>query len=240
MTSTPDPWGLIQPRDLRRMGEIISVRAEQERWCRAVMLAGALPFMWRHKAGVVRDFMYDQLRLRTGDKVLIVGEVVEGSGFDEDIRRRIGPEGEIRIIDITDEARDAYFEERRGRGGQLATWRYDYTSTIDDEHFDCVAVLQAVQHTDDWRETGKELLRIMKRGRVILLAEITFKNINEFAALDLHLEYWLEKMFARIGIPRFEFPYYSPDDLQQAFSGMVTEAKVFAWRGLELFWATKA
>ena len=47
-------------------------------------------------------------------------------------------------------------------------------------------------------------------------------------------------MFTRVGIPRHEFPYYSPKELLQAFSGMVTDAKVFAWRGLELYWATKA
>jgi ubiquinone/menaquinone biosynthesis C-methylase UbiE len=196
--------------------------------------------MWRHMAAVAREFMYDQLQLRTGDRVLVLGEVVEGSGFHEDIRRRIGPNGDIEIIDITDEARDAYFSKRRGSGGLLATWRYDYTAAIPDEHFDCVAVLQAVQHTDDWRATGRELLRIMKRGRRILLAEITFKNINEYAALDLHLEYWLEKMLSRVGIPRHEFPYYSPEQLVQAFSGLVTDPKTFAWKGLELFWATKA
>ena len=238
-SSPPDPWDMIQPRDIRRMGDVISKREEQERWSRAVMLAGALPFMWRHKAAVIREFMYDKLQLKTGDKVLIVGEVVEGSGFSDDIRQRTGPESEIRVIDITDEARDAYFNKRRGSGGQLATWRYKYTAEIPDEYFDCVAVLQAVQHTDDWSATAREMLRVMKSGRNILLAEITFKNINEYAALDLHLEYWLEKMFARVGIPRDEFPYYSPEDLLRAFSGLVTDAQVFAWRGLELFWATK-
>jgi hypothetical protein len=236
----PDPWALIQPRDFRRMGEIIADRNEQQRWARAVMLAGALPYMWRHKAAVVRDMMYDRLNLRSGDKVLIIGEVVEGCGFDEDIRGRVGPQGAVEVIDITDEARDAYFANRRGSGGQLATWRFDYTRNFADERFDCVAVLQAVQHTDDWRETGKELLRVMKRGRNIVLAEITFKNINEYAALDLHLEYWLEKMFSRVGIPRDEIPYYSPEDLMQAFSGLVVEPKIFTWKGLEMFWGTKA
>lgn len=239
-TQKVDPWSLIQPRDFRRMGDVISDRDEQQRWCRAVMLAGALPYMWRVSASVVREMMYDKLELKKGDKVLIIGEVVEGSGFTDDIRRRIGDEGEILVVDITDEARDAYFKEIRGSGGQLATWRFNYTKSVPDEQFDCVAVLQAVQHTDDWRETGKELLRVMKRGRRILLAEITFKNINEYAALDLHLEYWLEKMFARVGIPRHEFPYYSPQDLLQAFSGNTHDADVFAWRGLKLFWATKA
>jgi hypothetical protein len=41
----PDPWDQIQPRDLERMGEIVADRKEQERWSRAVMLAGALPYM---------------------------------------------------------------------------------------------------------------------------------------------------------------------------------------------------
>lgn len=156
-----------------------------------------------NSAAVVREFMYDQPQLKKGDKVLILGEVVNDSGFSDDICIRIGSEGEISTINITDEARDAYFNKRR----EFAIWRFNYAATITDEYFDCVAVLQAVQHTDDWRETGRELLRIMKRGRNILLAEITFKNINGYVALDLHLEYWLEKMFARIGIPRHEFPY---------------------------------
>ena len=53
---------------------------------------------------------------------------------------------------------------KRGRNGKLGTWRYDYTADVPDEYFDCVAVLQGVQHTDDWRESGQELLRIMKPG----------------------------------------------------------------------------
>jgi hypothetical protein len=76
MTTKPydlDPWDMIQPRDLRRMGEIVGDRKEQVRWSRAVMLAGALPYMWRHKPAVMRAFMYDRLDLRKGDRVLILG-----------------------------------------------------------------------------------------------------------------------------------------------------------------------
>ena len=42
------------------------------------------------------------------------------------------------------------------------------------------------------------------------------------------------------GFYRYEFPYYSPEQLVQAFFGLVTDANVFAWKGLELFWATKS
>ena len=109
-----DPWAWMQPYDVRRFGEVILDKKEQERWCRAVLLGG-LPFMWR-KAETAR------LELGTGDKVLIIGECIEPCGFVDDIRARIGGRGEIKVFDITDEARDSYIARKRGRGGQLATW----------------------------------------------------------------------------------------------------------------------
>jgi hypothetical protein len=117
-----DPWSWMQPYDVRRFGEVIRDKAEQERWCRAVLLGG-LPFMWR-KAEVARNLIYDRLELDTGDKVLLIGECTEPCGFVDDIRARIGPRGEIKVIDITDEARDNYIAKKRGRGGQLATWQW--------------------------------------------------------------------------------------------------------------------
>ena len=60
------------------------------------------------------------------------------------------------------------------RGGQRGTFRYDYTSDIADGTYDVVVNLQAIQHADDWRETGADMLRVMKRGRNIVLAEIAY------------------------------------------------------------------
>jgi len=236
--ASTNPWDWLQPHDYARMGEIIRDPAEQTRWCRAIMLGG-LPFMW-NRAGVVKDLVYDKLALREGDKVLIIGESVESCGFVDDIRARIGSRGDIRFIDITDEARNAYFSGKRGRGGQLATWHWTYTSDVADAHYDCVAVLQAVQHTDDWTETGKELLRIMKRGRTIALAEITFgPEFQMLSKLDMHLEYFVEKLFSRVGFRVEDFPYYSPGDLEKAFAGIVEKPGTFLWKGIEVFWGTK-
>ena len=238
-TST-NPWDWMQPHDAKMMGEVILDPAEQARWCRAVMLGG-LPYMWRKKAKVVREMMYQRLALRPGDKVLILGESIESCGFVEDIREFAGPNSEITTIDITDEARAAYFSGKRGRGGQLATWSFmDYTSNFADQHFDCVTCLQGVQHTDDWRETAIELLRIMKPGRNVLLAEITFSpEMQMKAELDMHLEYWIEKLFTGVGFTTDQFPYYSTKDLLAAFKGLVSNADTFSWKGVDLFWGTK-
>jgi len=233
-----DPWAWMQPYDVRRFGEIIMDPKEQERWCRAVLLGG-LPFMWR-KAEVARNLIYDRLELCEGDKVLIIGECIESCGFVDDMRNRIGPRGEIKVFDITDEARDNYIAKRRGRGGQLATWAWTYTRDIPDGNFDCAVCLQGVQHADDWRETGAEMLRVMKRGRNIVLAEIAYSPETRMKiGLDMHIEYVFDKLLSRVGWKVEEFPYYSPQDLALAFKGMVIDPDHFVWKGIEIFWGRK-
>ena len=228
----------MQSYDVKRFGEVILDPAEQARWCRAVMLGG-LPYMW-HKASAPRAMIFDRLALRPNDTVLLLGECLESSGFVDDIRERIGAGGEVRVVDITDEARDAYLAGRRGSGGQLATWRYNYTADVPNQYFDAVAVLQGVQHADDWREIARELLRAMKPGRNIVLAEITFSpELRRKVQLDIHIEYVFEKLFSRIGWDFDQFPYHSPGQLQAAFSGLVRDAGTFSWRGIELFWGTR-
>lgn len=234
-----DPWIYMGPAEAKILGDVIYDKAEQARWCRA-MLFGTLPYMWKDKAGVVRKMMFDRLSLRPGDRVLVIGECVAECGFDETIREQIGPEGELVVVDITDKARSAYVTGTRGRKGELATWEWTYTHGYADGHFDCVAVLQAVQHTDDWTETAAELLRVMKPGRQLVLAEITFgPNMINAASLDIHIESWVEKIFSRMGWGIDQFPYYSPADLHAAIDPLVTDAGDFSWKGIELYWGTR-
>ena len=156
------------------------------------------------------------------------------------MRARIGPKGEVRLIDITDEARDNYLAKKRGRGGQLATWQWTYTREIPDTTFDCAACLQGVQHTDDWRETGVEILRVMKGGRNIVLAEITYSPETRMKIeLDMHIEYVFDKLLSRVGWKLDEFPYYSPRDLEKAFAGLVKNTGAFDLKGIEIFWGRK-
>lgn len=232
------PWDCFQSWDVATWGEVILDRREQERWSRAVFLGG-LPWMWR-RATVVRELIYQQAEIRPGDRVLLLGESIEPCGFATEISERVGPEGELRTVEIIQDARRAYLDQRRGVGGQLATWHYTYTEPVPDEYFDSVVVAQGVQHAEDWTAAGRELLRVMKPGRRIVLAEIAFgPNFQFHAEADVHLEYLLRKLFDRIGWDYADFPYYSPDQLVAAFDGLASDPQTFTWKGIELFWARK-
>lgn len=240
MTPSKNPWDWLAPHDAERFGNVILDPAERSRWATTIIIGG-LPYMWRYKAAPFRDLMYAKLGLSRGEKVFILGESIASCGFEDDIRALVGPEGEVRSVDIIERARTSTFQGERGRGGRVGTWRYDYTSEFPDGYFDCVAVLQATQHCDDWREAGQELLRVMKPGRTLMLAEIGFSpQLRQAAQLDLHLEYWVDKLFAGRGMngPE-ELSYYSPDELQAAFDGLLSNASVLAWKGAELFWGEK-
>jgi hypothetical protein len=98
--------------------------------------------------------------------------------------------------------------------------------------------MQATQHTDDWRETATDLLRVLKPGRPIVITEITLSpQLQMKAQLDLHIEAWIDKIFSRIGWSFNQTPYTSLTDLIHAFDSLVEGSGTFEWRGIELFWA---
>jgi hypothetical protein len=229
----------LQPHDLARFGAAINDPAERRRWCAAIM-TGGLPMMWRKTAAPVRDLMYAKMELKPGDNVLIIGESLVSCGFLDDIHNLIGPKGTIRSIDVIEQARDGVESGLRGRGGQLSTWPYRYTTGDPDNSYDCVGVIQGVQHCDDWAEAAADLVRVLKPGRMIMLSEIGFgTNMVNAMRLDLHLEYYIEKLCRGAGMSGMDLAYYSPADLRRAFANLVVDPTNFEWRGAELFWARK-
>jgi hypothetical protein len=97
-----------------------------------------------------------------------------------------------------------------------------------------------VQHTDNWREAGAEMLRVMKSGRNLVLAEIAYSPETRMKIeLDMHIEYVFSKLLSRVGWKLDEFPYYSPKDLETAFKGLLKDTDSFVWKGIEIFWGRK-
>jgi hypothetical protein len=84
------------------------------------------------------------------------------------------------------------------------------------------------------------MLRVMKQGRNLVLAEIAYSPETRMKIeLDMHIEYVFDKLLSRVGWKLEEFPYYGPKDLEAAFSGLLSETGSFVWKGIEIFWGRK-
>jgi SAM-dependent methyltransferase len=233
-----DPWSFVQPWDVEALGDDLLDPNERKRWARAMFVAGGLPFMWRELAGPVRDIVYALLELRAGDRVLLIGEGIGPCGFATDIEERVGPAGTVDAIEIILDGRKAVAERTLGRNGKIGCWKWEYARGVADGAYDVVAVLQSAQHCDDWNETGRELLRVMKPGRRIVMAEMVLAGarFDERVRSDVHIHQWYAKMFPG---GRDHISNYTHEELLALCGDLVDGPQAMEWHGIELFWGRK-
>jgi SAM-dependent methyltransferase len=233
-----DPWSYIQPWDIDSIPVDLLDETQRRGWMRAMFVAGGLPYMWRELARPMCDVIYGLLELRPDDRVLIIGEGVEPCGWADDIRAVIGPGGSIDVFEIIRDGRAAVQTRTLGRNGKIGCWRWTYTEPVADNTYDAVAVLQSAQHCDDWRETGAELVRVLRPGRRIVSAEMCLEG-DRFQArvnADMHIRQWYDKIFPT---GRSEISNYSAEELLAMIGPSVVDGRCMEWRGIELFWGRK-
>jgi hypothetical protein len=232
------PWDYIQPWDVDSIP--VDIRNEDERrgWMRAMFVAGGLPYMWRELAQPIADVIYGLLEVRPNDRVLLIGEGIEPCGFRERIEQLIGPGGELHTFEIIRDGRDAVASRRLGRNGKIGCWQWTYTEGVPENYYDAIAILQSAQHCDDWRETGAELVRVLRPGRRIVSAEMCLEGERFQARVnaDMHLRQWYDKMFPA---GRKEISNYSGEELLELIGPLVEGGQCMDWRGVELFWGRK-
>jgi hypothetical protein len=234
-----NPWAYIQPWDIEGIPVDIQDEAQRRGWMRAMFVAGGLPYMWRELAQPMSDVIYALLELRPGDRVLLIGEGAEPCGFLESIQSKIGPTGTIDAFEIIRDGRAAVQSGKVGRNGKVGCWQWTYTSGMQAGTYDAVAVLQSAQHCDDWRETGAELVRVLRPGRRIVSAEMCLEGdrFESRVNADVHIRQWYDKMFPT---GRKHISNYSGEELVEMIGPSLAEAHCMDWRGIELFWGRKA
>ncbi|KAL5591129.1 hypothetical protein FOBRF1_014686 [Fusarium oxysporum] len=232
-----NPWKALQPHDAQRFGEVILDPKEQARWSAAVMLGG-LPYMWE-EAAQIKEVIYGHLALSNAKRVLLIGESNE-SCFMEDLRARVPADAEIESIDLIERARNMCLAGQTGKNGSLGTWRWDYVDDKPDNYYDAIAILQGVQHTEDWAETAKHLVRVLKPGCYFVTGEICFgPPFFEKVHADVHVQYLVDKVFTGMNTDYHNLSYWSIDDLRNAFGNSLIEQGWLADRGFEAFWGRK-
>lgn len=236
---TVTPWDLMQQFDADRFGEDIFDPKERARWCRAIM-TGGLPYMWRIARPKLEE-VYRLAEIEPGQKVLLFGESLESCGFIDDVTELVGPAGEVVPIDFQQYARDMQMQGHRGKNGVFGTFAYPFFGDLKAESFDAVLNLQGIEHAEDWTEAGHDMLRVLKPGRRLVMAEIFMVNrkLPEKIEADLHILHLFDKIFSGMGFSMDERPYYSHEDLDAAFGDMLNDKGHFEWRGLEAFWGRK-
>ena len=238
--NNPQPFDFVQPWDTDMFGADITDYDVRKRWQLAFAFAGGLPFIWNVVARPLTDVLYGLLEVRAGDKVLVIGEAVEVNGWGDGLRALVGPTGAVDIVEIIKEGREAVLAGVRGRNGRTGCWKWTYTHGKPDECYDIVAIMQSTQHCDDWRETCPELLRVMKPGRRIVMAEATLggERFRQRIEADVHMRQWFAKLFPpQMGYE--DASQYSNEELMELCGSFVEGAQAMEWHGIEMFWGRK-
>ncbi len=234
------PWDFVQDWDVEYFGADIRDPAARARWETAFAIAGGLPYVWQTIARPISHIIYGLLEAKVGDRVLIIGEGVGPAKWVDDLAVITGSRATIDVVEIIRDGRNAVMEKKRGRNGKLGCWQWTYANEMANDTYDCVGVLQSTQHCDDWRETGLDLVRVLKPGRRIVFAEAVLGGalFKQRINTDVHIRQWYDKMFPK-HLNFDEVSSYTGEDLLAMCGPMLDDPQAMEWHGIEMFWGRK-
>jgi ubiquinone/menaquinone biosynthesis C-methylase UbiE len=237
------PYDLFSKVEQNALASAVGAGADKKLWGKVLTFGGGLEWLYEHSESVVKP-MYENLKVKQGDRVLILGEQLVGMGFRAEMQKRVGPSGEIVEFDMNSQHRALL---KRLWGGESIPmkhrhqWDYPYADTYPDNYFDMIWIPQGVHHAIDWNNIAPRMVRVLKPGCQILMIECRNGQPGYFAAIDnnFFMRCIVEKLYWALDIVFGEMPDYSTTQLATAFNGLLKNVYSIEWSGWLLFWGYK-
>lgn len=242
--ASQDPWDFLTDKEVDAFGPDLREIGHRKNWGRVIFFGANLKWLWANTP-TITDLMYNNLRVKKGDRVMVIGEFLEELGFLPELRARVGAEGEIAAFDIVSKSRAGYTQQWE-KGPEVVIpekhqWDYPFADNYPEDYFDVLWLPQGVHHAYSWKEIAPRLLRALKPGGQVLMAECRVPAPEFHAGLRLSglLTHIVEKIFWAMDTTLDEMPDYSPADLSRAFGYSIKDVFELDWKGWLLFWAYK-
>jgi SAM-dependent methyltransferase len=146
---------------------------------------------------------------------------------------------------MVDKSRSGYMQQwELGPGAfvpEKHQWDYPFADKYPDHYFDLIWLPQGVHHAHNWREIAPRLLRVLKPGGQVMMAECRVPSPEFHHGLQISglLQCIVGKIFWAMDTTLEEMPDYSTAEIARAFGDSLTDIFSLEWKGFLLFWGTK-
>lgn len=242
--SSKSPWDFLVHQEIDALGSEVKEGNLQKYWGRAIFFGSNLRWCWMN-AGSIKYLMYSHLRARPGDRVLVIGEFLEELEFLPELRKRIGKAGEITAFDMVKKSRSGREQQWETRSSETITekhqWDYPFADKYPDHTFDLIWFPQGVHHAISWEKIAPRLLRALKPGGQIMMAECRVPPPEFHRGIEMSgmLQCIVDKIFWGMEMTLEEMPDYSTGEIARAFGDSLIDTFCLEWKGFLLFWGYK-
>jgi SAM-dependent methyltransferase len=260
-------WDLLSERERQVWGTTVAdINTPHMGRC-VTWGGGSLCWNYRNQREIT-DIMWGNLAARPGDKVMLIGEFPEDLGTLAELEKRVGPTGEIVVVNITSSPKSYDYKGWQAKRkeymeqGSPEEWPYDFADDYPDGYFDLIFLPQGVHHCNNWLRDAPRLLRAIKPGGQVMAIECginrpqmaTARQLSALARIvgdrcfEIALPYWLVgplspegPLLPGAGYEHVGRPHHdvSTAHLRESFGDGVTDACGLEYKGWILFWGYK-
>jgi len=234
-----DPWDYLHPYAAKLFGPDIQNPNKRAAWCRALFFAGNSLRLW-NRAAELKIALLSACALREGQKVFLIAKHGAESGIVEALRSLIGREDLLIVEEVASRAL-ASFSQIHPATGRKLQWDFKYFDSLPDKSLDRVILFGAASHIGNMRECAQQIYRVLRDGGRVIIADAPWggRDVVTACHLDAHLEGFVARILAGMGMKEEELPQLGPEDWMAVFKPLLGQSRTFSWQGLYAFYGQK-